>query len=116
MSRRRKGANTAQYALKPNFLRKRLSTGSVLRERSSSRLRPLFYGLISTGLAQSYYEQGVRQSFAEAGAGDATAYLAQTGVLPAATTGLQPYLSSRYRITSPLVMSLPTGMMLDALS
>jgi len=94
---KKEGANTAQYASKPNFSTETPLYWFRASETFFLKAEAALYGLISTGTAQSYYEQGVRQSFAEAGAGDATAYLAQTGVLPAATTvAYNPYLSSRY--------------------
>ena len=94
---KKEGANTAQYASKPNFSTETPLYWFRASETFFLKAEAALYGLISTGTAQSYYEQGVRQSFAEAGAGDATAYLAQAGVLPAATTvAYNPYLSSRY--------------------
>jgi len=93
----RMGATIWSYASKPNFSTETPLYWFRASETFFLKAEAALYGLISTGTAQSYYEQGVRQSFAEAGAGDATAYLAQRGVLPAATTvAYNPYLSSRY--------------------
>ena len=90
---KQEGENKAQYASKPNFQ----NSTPVYWFRASETYFLLseaaLYGLVSTGSAQDYYEQGVRQSFSENGAGDATAYLAQTGTTPAATTvANNPYI------------------------
>lgn len=92
-----KEPDVAQYASKPNFTNDTPLYWFRASETFFLKAEAALYGLLATGTAQSYYEQGVRQSFAEAGAGDATAYLAQTGVLPAATSvANNPYLQRRY--------------------
>lgn len=90
---KKEGENTAQYASKPNFQ----NTTPVYWFRASETYflmaEAALYGLLSSGTAQEYYEQGVRQSFAEAGAGDATSYLAQMGTTPVATSvANNPYI------------------------
>ncbi len=90
---KKEGENTAQYASKPNFQ----NTTPVYWFRASETYflmaEAALYGLLSSGTAQEYYEQGVRQSFAEAGAGDATSYLAQMGSTPVATSvANNPYI------------------------
>lgn len=92
-----KKPEVAQYASKPNFTNDTPLYWFRASETFFLKAEAALYGLLTTGTAQSYYEQGVRQSFAEAGAGDATDYLAQTGVLPAATSvANNPYLQSGY--------------------
>ena len=90
---KKEGANTAQYASKPNFVNATPLYWFRASETYFLLSEAALYGLTSTGSAKDYYEQGVRQSFSENGAGDATAYLAQTGTKPAATTvANNPYI------------------------
>lgn len=90
---KQEGVNTAQYAAKPNFTNDTPLYWFRASETFFLKAEAALYGLISSGTAQSFYEDGVRQSFLENGAGDATAYLAQTGVTASATASANnPYI------------------------
>ena len=90
---KQEGENKAQYASKPNFQNSTPVYWFRASETYFLKAEAALYGLLGTGTAQSYYEQGVRQSFSEAGAGDATAYLVQSRTVPAATSvANNPYI------------------------
>ena len=90
---KKEGENTAQYASKPNFQNSTPVYWFRASETYFLMAEAALYGLLSSGTAQEYYEQGVRQSFSEAGAGDATAYLVQSRTVPAATSvANNPYI------------------------
>jgi susD homolog len=90
---KQEGENKAQYASKPNFQNSTPVYWFRASETYFLKAEAALYGLLGTGTAQSYYEQGVRQSFSEAGAGDATAYLIQSRTVPAATSvANNPYI------------------------
>lgn len=92
---KQEGVNTAQYASKPNFTNDTPLYWFRASESFFLRAEAALYGLIS-GSAQNFYEQGIRQSFLETGAGDATAYIAQRGTRPSATTAANNPFLGRY--------------------